>query len=74
MSGHFEVVDAPDGGCRVRLLDDRGEVVAVSVRYPTVQAAAAGIYRTREIAASGLIRDCRARDGAGSGPGEETSS
>jgi uncharacterized protein YegP (UPF0339 family) len=53
---YFEIIDAPDGGFRVRLLDGAG-LVAVSVNYPTKQAAVAGISHTREIAGTGLIRD-----------------
>ncbi len=57
MAGHFELIDAPDGGFRVRLLDGAGRLVATSVKYPTKQAAVAGIAATREIAGTGLIRD-----------------
>lgn len=72
MSGHFEVVDAPNGGYQVRLVSESGEVIAVSVRYPSVQAAAEGIDSTREIAASGLIQDHSKR--ATRDAGRETSS
>ena len=57
MAGHFELIDAPDGGFRVRLLDGTGRLVAVSVTYPSKQAAVAGISLTRAIAGTGLIRD-----------------
>jgi uncharacterized protein YegP (UPF0339 family) len=57
MAGHFEIIDAEDGGFRVRLLDGMGSLVAVSVKFPTKQAAVAGISLTREIAGTGLIRD-----------------
>jgi uncharacterized protein YegP (UPF0339 family) len=57
MAGHFEIIDAPDGGFRVRLLDGTGTLVATSVTYPTKQAAVAGISYTREVAGTGLIRD-----------------
>ena len=57
MSGHFELIDAPGGGYRFRLLDKEGGLVAVSVTFPTKKAAAAGIYLVREIAGTGLIRD-----------------
>ena len=55
MSGYFELVDAPDGGYRIRLLDGTGALMAVSV--PTKRAAVAGVARAREIAGMGLIRD-----------------
>ena len=57
MSGYFELVDAPDGGYRIRLLDGTGALMAVSVTFPTKRAAVAGIAQTREIAGTGLIRD-----------------
>jgi uncharacterized protein YegP (UPF0339 family) len=57
MSGHFELISAPDGGYRFKLIGKSGEVVAMSVRFATKRAAAAGIYRVREIAGTGLIRD-----------------
>lgn len=57
MAGHFEISDAPDGGFRVRLLDGMGRLVATSIKYPTKQAAVAGISALREIAGMGLIRD-----------------
>lgn len=57
MAGYFEVVDAPDGGYRIRMLDGGGSLMAVSVTFPTKRAAVAGIAQAREIAGTGLIRD-----------------
>ncbi|WP_457972388.1 YegP family protein [Arthrobacter sp. D1-17] len=57
MAGYFEIIDAEDGGFRVRLLDGAGQLVATSVKYPTKQAAVMGISAIREIAGTGLIRD-----------------
>jgi uncharacterized protein YegP (UPF0339 family) len=57
MAGSFELIDAPDGGYRVRMLDGSGTLMAVSVTYPTKKAAAAGVVMAREIAGTGLIRD-----------------
>ncbi|WP_052500622.1 YegP family protein [Arthrobacter sp. SPG23] len=57
MSGHFELISAPDGGYRFRLIGKAGELVAVSVKFPTKRAAAQGISLVREIAGTGLIRD-----------------
>jgi len=65
MAGYFELVDAPDGGYRVRMLDGAGDLMAISVTFPTKRAAVAGVAMAREIAGTGLIRD-RSRDGAGS--------
>ncbi|WP_066290038.1 hypothetical protein [Arthrobacter sp. B6] len=64
MAGYFELVDAPDGGYRVRMLDGAGDLMAISVTFPTKRAAVAGVAMAREIAGTGLIRD-RSRDGAG---------
>ena len=57
MAGYFELVDAPDGGYRIRMLDGAGSLMAVSVTFPTKRAAVAGIAEAREIAGTGLIRD-----------------
>ncbi|WLQ07554.1 YegP family protein [Arthrobacter oryzae] len=57
MSGHFELISAPDGGYRFQLIGKSGELVAMSVKFPSKRAAAAGIYRVGEIAGTGLIRD-----------------
>ena len=64
MAGHFELVDAPDGGYRVRMLDGAGSLMAISVTFPTKRAAVAGVAMAREIAGTGLIRD-RSSNGAG---------
>ena len=57
MAGYFELVDAPDGGFRIRMLDGAGSLMAVSVTFPTKRAAAAWVTQAREIAGTGLIRD-----------------
>ncbi|MCX6498799.1 MAG: hypothetical protein NTU93_08355 [Arthrobacter sp.] len=62
MAGYFELVDAPDGGYRIRMMDGAGGLIAISVTFPTKRAAVAGIAQTREIAGTGLIRD-RSGDG-----------
>lgn len=60
MAGCFELVDAPDGGYRIRMLDGAGRLMAVSVTFPTKRAAVAGVAQAREIAGTGLIRDSSA--------------
>ncbi|MEO5779890.1 MAG: DUF1508 domain-containing protein [Arthrobacter oryzae] len=57
MAGYFELVDASDGGYRIRMVDAAGTLMAVSVRFPTKKAAVAGVAEAREIAGTGLIRD-----------------
>jgi uncharacterized protein len=59
MAGHFEVIDDADGGCRARLIDESGNVLALSDRYGDKDAAARGIRAIREIAGTGLIDDGR---------------
>jgi uncharacterized protein YegP (UPF0339 family) len=69
MAGYFELVDAPDGGYRIRMLDGAGGLMAVSVTFPTKRAAVAGIAQAREIAGTGLVRDRSAGgQGAPAGP------
>jgi uncharacterized protein YegP (UPF0339 family) len=65
VAGFFELVDAPDGGYRIRMMDGSGNLMAISVTFPTKRAAVAGIAMAREIAGTGLIRD-KSLDGAGS--------
>lgn len=57
MAGYFELVDAPDGGYRIRMLDGTGALMAISITFPTKKAAVAGVVTAREIAGTGLIRD-----------------
>jgi uncharacterized protein YegP (UPF0339 family) len=64
MAGYFELVDAPDGGYRIRMMDGTGNLMAISVTFPTKRAAVAGVAMAREIAGTGLIRD-KSHDGAG---------
>ncbi len=64
MAGYFELVDAPDGGYRIRMMDGAGNLMAISVTFPTKRAAVGGVAMAREIAGTGLIRD-KSHDGAG---------
>ena len=57
MAGHFEVIKAPDGGYRVRMLDGKGKLMAESVTYPSLQEAKDGIELAREIAGTGRVID-----------------
>jgi uncharacterized protein YegP (UPF0339 family) len=64
MAGHFEVIDAPDGGFRVRMLDADGELMAESVTFPSIRAARKGIELAREIAGTGRVIDRSGTDGS----------
>ncbi|WP_284981213.1 hypothetical protein [Arthrobacter sp. efr-133-TYG-118] len=55
MAGHFEVFTDNGGSCRVRLVDEFGTELAVSGPFHDQDAVVRGIYKLREIAASGLI-------------------
>lgn len=61
MAGHFEVFTDNGGSCRVRLVDELGKELAVSLPFRDTDAAVRRIYTFREIAASGLIEDHRSR-------------
>jgi uncharacterized protein YegP (UPF0339 family) len=57
MAGYFKLVDAHDGGFRVKLTAPDGSLVAVSTFFATKQEAIAGIELIREIAGTGPIVD-----------------
>lgn len=57
MSGYFKIVDAHDGGYRIKLMAGDGALVAVSTFYPTKPQAIAGIEQIREIAGTGPVAD-----------------
>ncbi|MHA7275297.1 YegP family protein [Arthrobacter sp. Hz1] len=57
MSGYFKIVDAHDGGYRIKLMAGDGALVAVSTYYPTKPEAVAGIEQMREIAGTGPVTD-----------------
>jgi uncharacterized protein YegP (UPF0339 family) len=56
MAGYFEIIDAPGGGYRFRLLEESGRLVAVSPTFPTKRAAVAAICVVRDIGTR-LVRD-----------------
>ena len=57
MAGHFEIIDAPDGGFRVRLLDGAGTPGGGLGDVPHQAGCRCRDFLTREIAGTGLIRD-----------------
>ncbi|MBG0741211.1 hypothetical protein IV500_17735 [Paeniglutamicibacter antarcticus] len=57
MAGSFELVDASDGGYRIKMLGGGGSLLAVSMSYPSKAAAVRGIEVLREIGGTGLVRD-----------------
>ncbi|GAA4036557.1 hypothetical protein GCM10023063_21780 [Arthrobacter methylotrophus] len=59
MAGHLELMDAPEGGYRVALVDKDDFLVAMSVTFSDGGAAARGIASIREIAGTPTVRDRR---------------
>ncbi|MBB6402873.1 hypothetical protein [Arthrobacter sp. AZCC_0090] len=59
MAGYFDLMDAPEGGYRVALVDSEDYLVAMSVTFPDGSAAAKGIANIREIAGTAIVRDRR---------------
>ena len=57
MSGYFKLLDAHDGGFRVKLISGDGTLMAVSAYFATKQAAVEGIELLREIAGTGPVLD-----------------
>lgn len=57
MAGHFEIIDAPNGGYRFRMFDPSGRLLATSTTYATKRSAAAGIRLIRDIAATAHIQN-----------------
>jgi len=57
VAGHFEIVRDQDGNALVRLVDKRGQELALSVPFASTGAAIDGIKAFREVAASAPIRD-----------------
>lgn len=57
MAGYFKLVDAHDGGFRIKIVTGDGSLFAVSAFFETKQAAVAGIDQMRHIAAVGPVVD-----------------
>lgn len=57
MAGFFELIDGPDGGFRVKMLDGDGLPMAISVTFATKDAAVDGIALAREIAGTASVLD-----------------
>jgi uncharacterized protein YegP (UPF0339 family) len=57
VAGHFEIVTDQDGNALVRLVDKRGQELALSLPFASTGAAIDGIKSFREVAASAPIRD-----------------
>ncbi|MFJ4169703.1 hypothetical protein ACIPY3_09345 [Paenarthrobacter sp. NPDC089714] len=56
MTGHLELVDAPDGGYRVLMVDGDDSLMGLSRRYASVDEAVQAVEGLREVAGTGLLR------------------
>lgn len=56
MAGHLELVDAPDGGYRVLMVDGEDSLMGLSRRYSSKDEAVRAVESLREVAGTGLLR------------------
>lgn len=55
VAGHLELVDTPDGGYRILMVDAEDTLMGLSKRYASVDEAARGVEAIREVAGTGLL-------------------
>jgi hypothetical protein len=56
LAGHLELVDAPDGGYRVLMVDGEDTLMGLSKRYSSKKEAVRAVEALREVAGTGLLR------------------
>ncbi|GAA2861582.1 hypothetical protein [Paenarthrobacter ilicis] len=56
MAGHLELVETPDGGYRVLLVDGDDALMGLSKRFSSKEEAVEGVEAIREVAGTGLLR------------------
>ncbi|MNI83331.1 hypothetical protein D3C73_1401220 [compost metagenome] len=56
MAGHLELVETPDGGCRILMVDGEDCLMGLSKRDSSVDEAVEGVAAIREVAGTGLLR------------------
>ncbi|WGM20378.1 hypothetical protein QEH68_20580 [Paenarthrobacter sp. OM7] len=56
MAGHLELVETPDGGFRILVLDGSDELMGLSKRFSSLDEAVDGVAAMREVAGTGLLR------------------
>ncbi|MDR6988405.1 hypothetical protein J2Y66_002909 [Paenarthrobacter nitroguajacolicus] len=56
MAGHLELVETPEGGYRILMVDGEDSLLGLSKQYPTVDDAVEGVAALREVAGTGLLR------------------
>jgi hypothetical protein len=56
MAGHLELVETPDGGFRILVLDGGDALMGLSKRFSSLDDAVEGVAAMREVAGTGLLR------------------
>ncbi|UXM91559.1 hypothetical protein [Paenarthrobacter sp. JL.01a] len=56
MAGRLELVETPDGGYRVLMVDGTDTLMGLSKRFSTVDEAVGGVAAIREVAGTGLLQ------------------
>ncbi|SDX04554.1 hypothetical protein SAMN04487917_10426 [Arthrobacter sp. yr096] len=56
MAGHLELVETPDGGFRILVLDSGDALMGLSKRYASLDEAIEGVAAMRDVAGTGLLR------------------
>ncbi|MDI2036565.1 hypothetical protein [Paenarthrobacter nitroguajacolicus] len=56
MAGHLELVETPDGGYRILMVDGGDSLMGLSKRFSSVDDAVEGVAAIREVAGTGLLQ------------------
>ena len=56
MAGHLELVETPDGGYRILMVDGGDCLMGLSKRFSSVDDAVQGVAALREVAGTGLLQ------------------
>jgi len=56
MAGHLELVETPDGGYRILMVDGGDSLMGLSKRFSSVDDAVEGVAAIREVAGTGLVQ------------------
>ncbi|MGJ3191017.1 hypothetical protein [Paenarthrobacter sp. FR1] len=60
VAGHLELVETPDGGYRILVVDGEDALMGLSKRFSSVDDAVEGVASLREVAGTGLLRTATA--------------
>ncbi|MEQ4564629.1 hypothetical protein [Paenarthrobacter sp. CAP02] len=56
VAGHLEMVETPDGGYRILMVDGSDVLMGLSKRFSSMDEAVEGVEAIREVAGTGLLR------------------